>query len=53
MDKFLKKAGWTSVITSFTNDIAWGLIAVIIGLVTIVYSSTIESIFMKNVKDVL
>ena len=94
MDKFLKKAGWTSVITSiifgiiglimiynpdttmqfistilgiffivigvikvinyfiskgnstfFTNDIAWGLIAVIIGLVTIVYSSTIESIF--------
>ena len=94
MEKFLKKAGWTSVITSlifaiiglvmiynpettmifistilgiffivvgvikvinyfiskgnstlFTNDIAWGLIAVIIGLVTIVYSSTIESIF--------
>ena len=94
MDKFLKKAGWTSVITSiifgiiglimiyhpettmqfistilgiffivvgvikvinyfiskgnstfFTNDIAWGLIAIILGLVTIVYSSTIESIF--------
>ena len=94
MEKFLKKAGWTSVITSlifaliglvmifypattmqvmstvlgiffiivgvikvinyfvskgnstlFTNDIAWGLIAIIIGLVTIVYSSTIESIF--------
>ena len=94
MEKFLKKAGWTSVITSivfaiiglvmifypdttmrvistilgiffiavgivklinyfvakgnstfFTNDIAWGLIAIIIGLVTMVYSSTIESIF--------
>ena len=94
MDKFLKKAGWTSIITSlvlaviglvmiynpdttmqfistilgiffivvgvikiinyfiskgnstfFTNDIAWGLIAIIIGLVTMVYSSTIESIF--------
>ena len=94
MENFLKKAGWTSVITSlvfaiiglvmiynpettmkfistvlgiffivvgvikvvnyfiskgnstlFTNDIAWGLIAVIIGLVTMVYSSTIESIF--------
>lgn len=94
MEKILKKAGWTSVITSlifaliglimiynpettmifistilgiffivvglikvinyfisrgnstlFTNDIAWGLIAIIIGLVTMVYSSTIESIF--------
>ena len=94
MEKFLKKAGWTSVITFlifaliglimiynpettmifistilgiffivvglikvinyfisrgnstlFTNDIAWGLIAIIIGLVTMVYSSTIESIF--------
>ena len=94
MEKFLKKAGWTSVITSlvfgiiglimifyptttmqfistvlgiffivvgivkvinyfvskgnstlFTNDIAWGLIAVILGLVTIVYSSTIENIY--------
>ena len=94
MEKFLKKAGWTSVITSlvfaviglimiwnpettmrfistilgiffivigvikvinyfaskgnstfFTNDIAWGLIAIIIGLVTMVYSNTIESIF--------
>ena len=31
--------------TLFTNDIAWGSIAVIIGLVTMVYSSTIESIF--------
>lgn len=94
MENFLKKAGWTSVITSvvfgiiglimiynpettmkfistilgiffivvgiikvisylvskgnstlFTNDIAWGLIAIIIGLVTMVYSNTIESIF--------
>ena len=94
MEKFFKKAGWTSVITSivfaliglvmicypettmqfistilgiffivvgvikvinyfvskgnstfFTNDIAWGLIAIVIGLVTMVYSSTIESIF--------
>lgn len=94
MEKFLKKAGWTSIVTSlifgliglvmiynpdttmkfistligvffivigvikvinylvsrknstlFTNDIAWGLIAIIIGLVTMVYSSTIESIF--------
>lgn len=94
MEKFLKKVGWTSVVTSlifgiiglimiynpettmkfistvlgiffivvgiikiinyiiskgdstlFTNDIAWGLIAIIIGLVTMVYSSTIESIF--------
>lgn len=94
MEQFLKKAGWTSVITSlifgiiglvmiynpdttmkfistiigiffivigvikvinyfmskgnstlFTNDIAWGLIAIIIGLVTMVYSSTIENIF--------
>lgn len=94
MEQFLKKAGWTSVITSiifaiiglimifypdttmkfistvlgiffivigitkvinyfaskgnsalFTNDIAWGIIAIIIGLVTMVYSSTIESIF--------
>lgn len=94
MEKFLKKAGWTSIITSlilaiigfvmiynpdttmqfistvlgiffivvggikilnyfiskgnstfFSNDIAWGLIAIIIGLVTMVYSSTIESIF--------
>lgn len=93
MEKFLKKAGWTSIVTSlifgtiglimiynpkttmqfistllglffvivgvikvinyfisrgnstlFTNDIAWGLIAVIIGLVTMVYSSTIENI---------
>ena len=31
--------------TLFTNDISWGLVAVILGLVTIVYSSTIESIF--------
>ncbi len=94
MEQFIKKAGWTSVITSlifgiiglvmiynpdttmrfistiigiffmvigvikvinyfiskgnstlFTNDIAWGLIAIIIGLVTMVYSSTIENIF--------
>lgn len=94
MEKFLKKAGWTSVVTSlifgiiglvmiynpettmkfistilgiffivvgvikvinyfvskgnstlFTNDIAWGLIAIIIGLVTMVYSNTIESVF--------
>lgn len=94
MENFLKKAGWTSVITSiifaiiglimifypdttmrfistilgiffiivgiikvisyfaskgnttfFTNDIAWGLIAIIIGLVTMVYSNTIESLF--------
>lgn len=94
MEKFLKKAGWTSVLTSiifaiiglimiffpdttmkfistilgaffiiigilkvisyfaskenstfFSNDIAWGLIAIVIGLVTIVYSNTIESIF--------
>lgn len=94
MEKFLKKAGWTSILTSiilaiiglvmiynpdttmqfistvlgiffivvgmikvinyfvskgnstlFTNDIAWGLIAIIIGLVTMIYSSTIESIF--------
>lgn len=94
MEKFLKKAGWTSVITSivfgiiglimifypattmqfistilgiffivvgiikiinyfisrgnstlFTNDLAWGLIAIIIGLVTMVYSNTIENIF--------
>lgn len=93
MEKFLKKAGWTSVVTSFifgliglvmiynpdttmkfistilgiffivigvirlinyfiskgnstlfTNDMAWGLIAIIIGLVTMVYSSTIENI---------
>ena len=94
MENFLKKAGWTSILTSvilailglimifnpdttmqfistilgiifiviglikianyciakgnstlFTNDISWGLVAVILGLVTIVYSSTIESIF--------
>lgn len=94
MDKFLKKAGWTSILTSvvfaiiglimiyypestimfistiigiffivvgiikiinyfiargnstlFSNDIAWGLIAIILGLVTMVYSGTIESIF--------
>lgn len=94
MEKFLKKAGWTSVLTSivfgiiglvmifyprttmqlistilgvffivvgivkiinyfiskgnstlFTNDIAWGLIAIVLGLVTMVYSSTIENIF--------
>ena len=95
MDKFLKKAGWTSILTSiifaiiglimiynptttmmfistiigvffivvgviklinyfvgkgnnstlFTNDIAWGLIAIVLGLVTMVYSSTIENIF--------
>ena len=94
MEKFLKKAGWTSILTSvilafvglvmiynpdttmqfistilgiifivigiikitnyfiargnstlFNNDISWGLVAVILGLVTIVYSSTIESIF--------
>lgn len=93
MDKFLKKAGWTSILTSvvfaiiglimiyypestimfistiigiffivvgiikiinyfiargnstlFSNDIAWGLIAIILGLVTMVYSGTIESI---------
>ena len=93
MEKFLKKAGWTSVITSlifgiiglimifnpdtimkfistilgiffivigvvkvinyfvargnstlFKNDIAWGLIAIIIGLVTMIYSNTIENI---------
>lgn len=31
--------------TLFANDISWGLVAVILGLVTIVYSSTIESIF--------
>ena len=31
--------------TLFTNDIAWGLIAIIIGLVTMVYSSTIEKYF--------
>ncbi len=30
--------------TLFTNDIAWGLMAIILGLVTIVYSSAIESI---------
>lgn len=94
MEKFLKKAGWTSIVTSlvlaiigivmiynpqttmqfistilgiffivmgiiklinyfvtkgnsslFTNDIAWGIISIIIGLVVIVYSSTIENIF--------
>lgn len=94
MENFLKKAGWTSILTSivlaiigvimiynpqttmqfmstvlgtffivmgiiklinyfvtkgnsslFTNDIAWGIISVIIGLVVIVYSNTIESIF--------
>lgn len=94
MEKFLKKAGWTSILTSiilafvglvmiynpdttmqfistilgiifivigiikitnyfiargnstlFNNDISWGLVAVILGLVTIVYSNTIESIF--------
>ena len=94
MENFLKKAGWTSILTSiilailglimifnpdttmqfistilgiifivigiikianyfisrgnstlFANDISWGLVAVILGLVTIVYSSTIESIF--------
>lgn len=94
MEKFLKKAGWTSILTSlvlavigivmiynpqttmqfistilgiffivmgiiklinyfvtkgnsslFTNDIAWGIISIIIGLVVIVYSSTIENIF--------
>ena len=94
MEKFLKKAGWTSIVTSlilaiigvimiynpattmqfistvlgiffivigviklinyfaskgnstlFTNDIAWGLISIIIGLVVMVYSSTIENIF--------
>lgn len=93
MDKFLKKAGWTSILTAvvfaiiglimiyypestimfistiigiffivvgiikiinyfiargnstlFSNDIAWGLIAIILGLVTMVYSGTIESI---------
>ena len=94
MEKFLKKAGWTSIITSlvlaiiglvmiykpetttqlisailgtffiilgvikvinyfvakgnsslFTNDIALGIISIIIGLVVIVYSNTIENIF--------
>lgn len=94
MEKFLKKAGWTSILTSiifaiigiimiynpattmqfistvlgvffivigiiklinyfiakgnssiFSNDMAWGIISIIIGLVVIVYSSTIESIF--------
>ena len=94
MEKFLKKAGWTSILTSivlailglimiynpdttmqfistilggifiiigiikianyfiargnstlFTNEISWGLVAIILGLVTIVYSGTIESIF--------
>lgn len=30
--------------TLFTNDIAWGFIAIILGFVTIVYSSAIESI---------
>ena len=94
MENFLKKAGWTSILTSlilavigiimiynpettmqfistilgiffivigviklinyfvakgnsslFTNDIAWGIISIIIGLVVIVYSSTIENIF--------
>ncbi len=94
MEKFLKKAGWTSILTSlvlaiigivmiynpqttmqfistilgiffiimgiiklinyfvtkgnsslFTNDIAWGIISIIIGLVVIIYSSTIENIF--------
>ena len=94
MEKFLKKAGWTSILTSlvlavigivmiynpqttmqfistilgiffivmgiiklinyfvtkgnsslFTNDIAWGIISIIIGLVVIVYSSTIENIY--------
>jgi uncharacterized membrane protein HdeD (DUF308 family) len=94
MDKFLKKAGWTSILTSvifaiigiimiynpttimmfistilgvffviigiiklinyfigkgnnstlFSNDIAWGMIAIIIGLVIMVYSGAIESI---------
>ena len=94
MEKFLKKAGWTSIITSlvlafiglvmiynpqttmqfistvlgiffivlgviklinyfvmkgnsslFNNDIALGIISILIGLVVIVYSSTIENIF--------
>ena len=94
MDNFLKKAGWTSILTSlvlavigiimiyrpeatmqfistilgiffivigiiklinylvskgnsnlFTNDIAWGIISILIGLVVMVYSSTIENIF--------
>ena len=31
--------------TLFTNDIAWGVISIIIGLVVIVYSNTIENIF--------
>ena len=93
MEKFLKKAGWTSIITSlalaiiglimifnpettmqfistilglffiiigiikvfnyfitkensslFTNDIAWGIISIIVGLVVMIYSGTIESI---------
>lgn len=30
--------------TLFTNDIAWGLMAIILGFVTMVYSSAIESI---------
>ena len=94
MEKFLKKAGWTSIITSlvlaiigmvmiynpqttmqfistvlgvffivigviklinyfvakgnssiFSNDIALGIISILIGLVVIVYSSTIENLF--------
>ena len=94
MEKFLKKVGWTSIITSialaiiglimvfnpettmqfistilglffiiigiikvlnyfiargnstlFTNDIAWGIISIIVGLVVMIYSSTIENIF--------
>lgn len=93
MEKFLKKVGWTSIITSlalaiiglimifnpettmqfistilglffiiigiikvfnyfitkensslFTNDIAWGIISIIVGLVVMIYSGTIESI---------
>ena len=93
MEKFLKKVGWTSIITSlalaiiglimifnpettmqfistilglffiiigiikvfnyfitkensslFTNDIAWGIISIIVGLVDMIYSGTIESI---------
>ena len=94
MEKFFKKAGWTSIITSlvlaiigmvmiynpqttmqfistvlgvffivigviklinyfvakgnssiFSNDIALGIISILIGLVVIVYSSTIENLF--------
>ena len=94
MEKFLKKVGWTSIITSiilliigiimiynpettmqfistilgiffimigiiklinyfiakgnsvlYDNEIAWGVISIIVGLVVMVYSNTIENIF--------